>query len=415
MTEQRERAKADARAKKSGHANTEVWRELRLPASPEPTVALVEHPPLAPGSATWFPEVTTNYAQAVLALLKSPLGQALNATATGTLADLPETDCLRAADITGAGATFPAPIYAKWADAYNKATGVRINYQSVGSGAGLKQIKAKTVDFGSSDKPLSSEELAQSGLGQFPSAIGGVVPVVNENDTVAIDEIRLGDNDTLGALTVNLIEADLLVILTDQEGLFEADPRVQPDARLIGEADLSDTRLVAMAGGSKGVLGRGGMKTKLSAAQIAARSGAATVIAHGRSPDALLQIAEGAPIGTLLKPGQTPMAARKRWIAGQLQVRGVLHLDAGAAAVLAAQGRSLLPVGVTAVEGDFDRGDLVSCRGPDGEEIARGLVNYDADEARRIAGARREDITARLGYAGETELVHRDNLVVVNG
>lgn len=243
----------------------------------------------------------------------------------------------------------------------------------------------------------------------------GVVPVVNENDTVAIDEIRLGDNDTLGALTVNLIEADLLVILTDQEGLFEADPRVQPDARLIGEADLSDTRLVAMAGGSKGVLGRGGMKTKLSAAQIAARSGAATVIAHGRSPDALLQIAEGAPIGTLLKPGQTPMAARKRWIAGQLQVRGVLHLDAGAAAVLAAQGRSLLPVGVTAVEGDFDRGDLVSCRGPDGEEIARGLVNYDADEARRIAGARREDITARLGYAGETELVHRDNLVVVNG
>lgn len=242
----------------------------------------------------------------------------------------------------------------------------------------------------------------------------GVVPVVNENDTVAIDEIRLGDNDTLGALTVNLIEADLLVILTDQAGLFEADPRLQPDARLIHEADLADARLVGMAGGSKGTLGRGGMKTKLNAAQIAARSGAATVIAHGRAPDALLQIARGAEIGTLLKPAQTPMAARKRWIAGQLQVRGTLHLDAGAARVLSANdGRSLLPVGVTAVEGGFDRGDLVRCLAPDGVEVARGLVNYDADEARRILGARGHEVMTRLGYAGEPELVHRDNLVVV--
>lgn len=240
----------------------------------------------------------------------------------------------------------------------------------------------------------------------------GVVPVVNENDTVAVDEIRLGDNDTLGALTVNLIQAELLVILTDQDGLFEADPRLKPDAALIHEAPLADPRLAGMAGESKGALGRGGMKTKLSAAQIAARSGAATVIAHGRAERVLPRIAAGEAIGSLLLPSQTPMAARKRWIAGQLQVRGRLHLDAGAAAVLRAQGKSLLPVGVTAVEGEFDRGDLVACLAPDGAEVARGLVNYAVADARRLIGARREEVLARLGFPGEPELVHRDNLVV---
>ena len=241
----------------------------------------------------------------------------------------------------------------------------------------------------------------------------GVVPVVNENDTVSTDEIRLGDNDTLGAMTANLIEADLLVILTDQDGLFDSDPRNNPDAKLVSEASLAEPQLAAMAGDSKGVLGRGGMRTKLSAAHIAARSGAATVIAHGRAPEALLQIARGQAIGSLLKPAQTVMAARKRWIAGQLQVRGQLHLDEGAAQVLRAQGKSLLPVGVKRVEGQFDRGDLVACLDPEGREIARGLVNYGHVEALRILGAKREELAQRLGYPGEPELVHRDNLVLV--
>lgn len=240
----------------------------------------------------------------------------------------------------------------------------------------------------------------------------GVVPVVNENDTVSTDEIRLGDNDTLGALTVNLIQADLLVILTDQEGLFEADPRLQPDVPLVSEAELSDARLQGMAGESKGTLGRGGMRTKLNAAYTAARSGAATVIAHGRKPDALLRIREGADIGTLLLPAQGVMAARKRWIAGQLQLRGRLHLDEGAARVLREQGRSLLPVGVRRLEGDFGRGDLVACLDPEGREVARGLSNYDAHDALKILGARREELAQRLGYPGAAELIHRDNLVV---
>jgi len=240
----------------------------------------------------------------------------------------------------------------------------------------------------------------------------GVVPVVNENDTVATDEIRLGDNDTLGAMTANLIEADLLVILTDQDGLFDADPRSNPDAKLVSEASLAEPQLVAMAGDSKGVLGRGGMRTKLSAAHIAARSGAATVIAHGRAPDALLQIGRGQSIGSLLKPAQGVMAARKRWIAGQLQVRGQFHLDEGAAQVLKAQGKSLLPVGVRQVSGNFERGHLVACIAPDGREIARGLSNYGSGDAQRILGARGDELAQRLGHPAEPELIHRDNLVL---
>lgn len=240
----------------------------------------------------------------------------------------------------------------------------------------------------------------------------GVVPVVNENDSVATDEIRLGDNDTLGALTANLIEAQLLVIMTDQEGLFDSDPRSNPAAKLISEADLSDTRLAGMAGNSKGELGRGGMRTKLSAAHTAARSGASTIIVHGRKENALLRLAQGEDLGSLLKPAEAPMAARKRWIAGQLQARGTLFLDEGAVKVLREQGKSLLPVGVKRVEGAFERGDLVVCAGPDGREVARGLCNYAAAEALKILGAKREEVSERLGYPGEPELVHRDNLVL---
>jgi glutamate 5-kinase len=240
----------------------------------------------------------------------------------------------------------------------------------------------------------------------------GVIPVINENDTVATEEIRLGDNDTLAALAVNLVEADVLVLLTDQDGLFEADPRASKDARLIAEAELSDPRLDAMAGEGRGELGRGGMRTKLIAARWAARSGATTLIAHGRAPDVLARLAGGEALGTLLKPAQGVMAARKRWIAGQLQVRGKLHLDAGAAQVLRDKGKSLLPVGVKKVEGEFGRGDLVLCLDPDGREVARGLVNYDAAESRRILGLASSKVQAALGYPGAPELIHRDNLVL---
>jgi len=240
----------------------------------------------------------------------------------------------------------------------------------------------------------------------------GVIPVVNENDTVTTAEIRFGDNDTLAALVANLIEADLLIFLTDQGGMYEEDPRLQPDARLIGEADAGDPKLESMASASGGALGRGGMQTKLRAARRAARSGAMTLIAPGREPDILLRIAAGEPLGTRLYPSSAPLAARKRWLAGQLQVRGRLQLDAGATRVLCGAGRSLLPVGVVGIEGDFDRGDLVACVGHEGVEIARGLVNYSAAESRQIIGKPSQLIEATLGYVDEPELIHRDNLVL---
>jgi glutamate 5-kinase len=240
----------------------------------------------------------------------------------------------------------------------------------------------------------------------------GVIPVVNENDTVATDEIRFGDNDTLAALVANLVEADLLVILTDQEGMYEQDPRANPDAAFISEAQAGDPRLLGMASGTGGALGRGGMATKVQAAARAARSGTATLIAHGRGEDVLQVIAAGSEIGTLFHPPTSPMAARKRWLAGQLQARGKLVLDAGATRVLRESGRSLLPVGVTQVEGYFQRGELVICLAPDGGEVARGLVNYSAEEARRIIGKSSDRIESLLGYVDEPELIHRDNLVV---
>jgi glutamate 5-kinase len=239
-----------------------------------------------------------------------------------------------------------------------------------------------------------------------------VVPVVNENDSVVTEEIRFGDNDTLAALVANLVEAELLVILTDQQGLFDADPRTNEQAQLIDEARANDPGLLDVAGEGS-ALGRGGMITKVRAARLAARSGASTIIASGREADCLQRIREGEKLGTLLLADSELLLARKQWLAGHLQMRGSLQLDAGAVNKLCKSGSSLLAVGVTAVEGDFVRGDMVRCLDPQGHEIARGLVNYNADEARRIMGQSSERIEALLGYVDEPELIHRDNLVLV--
>lgn len=240
----------------------------------------------------------------------------------------------------------------------------------------------------------------------------GVIAVINENDTVVTDEIRFGDNDTLAALVANLIDADRLIILTDQEGMFDADPRKNPKAELIKSASVDDESLEAMASDG-GSLGRGGMITKVKAAKLAARSGASTVIAGGRIDQVLLKIAAGEAMGTTLAASQQPQAARKLWLAGRVQSRGILNLDAGAAKVLRQQGRSLLPVGVKSVQGVFTRGDMVICVDTDGEEIARGLVNYNSDESRRIAGHSSSEIQGVLGYKDDEELIHRDNLVLL--
>jgi glutamate 5-kinase len=239
-----------------------------------------------------------------------------------------------------------------------------------------------------------------------------VVPVINENDTVAFEEIRFGDNDTLGALVANLVEAELYVILTDQQGLYDKNPRQFPDARLIHEGRAGDAALEAMASGA-GSLGSGGMSTKLHAATKAARSGAFTLLAWGREPDVLRRVSAGEELGTLLRPSQSPLVARKQWLAVQLQVKGRLHLDAGAVRALHADGKSLLPVGVTAVEGRFDRGDLVACLGPTGIEVARGLVNYETEQALMLIGKTTRRIEALLGHVDDPELIHRDNLVLV--
>lgn len=241
----------------------------------------------------------------------------------------------------------------------------------------------------------------------------GVVPIVNENDTVVTDEIRFGDNDTLGALVANLVEADGLIILTDQQGLYDRDPRHHPNARLIDQRQAADTGLDAMAAGGAGILGRGGMQTKVRAARLAARSGAFTVIVGGRLESVIPRLRSGEHLGTLLLPEQGRLAARKQWLASHLQTRGTLILDDGAVRVLCQGGRSLLPVGVKSVSGKFRRGEMVSCTDGAGREVARGLVNYDADEARAIAGRSSDRITEVLGYISDEELIHRDNLVVV--
>lgn len=238
----------------------------------------------------------------------------------------------------------------------------------------------------------------------------GVVPIINENDTVVTDEIKFGDNDTLGALVANLIEAEALIILTDQQGLYTADPRSDPAATLISEGRAEDRRYEAMAGGAGTGISRGGMITKIRAAQRAARSGAHTCIASGRERDPLLRLAAGEALGTLLYASSTPLQARKQWLADHLQLAGDLVLDDGAAAALKS-GRSLLAVGVIEVRGDFERGAAVACRTLGGEEVARGLVNYSASECRRIARRPSTEIENLLGYIDEPELIHRDNMV----
>ncbi len=241
----------------------------------------------------------------------------------------------------------------------------------------------------------------------------GVVPVINENDTVVTDEIKFGDNDTLGALVTNLVEADLLVILTDQAGLHDADPRLVPGARLIERAAAGDPHLEQYAGGAGSAIGRGGMLSKVLAAKRAARSGASTVIACGREPDVLVRLAGGESIGTLLTASVPKRTARKQWLADHLQTKGRVVIDAGAVSALCHQGKSLLPIGVVEVNGAFARGDVVACVDADGREVARGLVNYSSAEARLIARRPSADIAQVLGFIEEPELIHRDNLVLL--
>ena len=240
----------------------------------------------------------------------------------------------------------------------------------------------------------------------------GVIPIINENDTVVTSEIKFGDNDTLGALVANLLEADALIILTDQKGLYTADPRKDPTARLIEQATAGDPALEDMAGGAGTQVGTGGMITKVIAAKRAARSGAATVIASGHEVDPILRLAQGEALGTLLISETPPLAARKQWLADHLQLAGRITLDAGAVAALQA-GKSLLPVGMTMVQGDFERGAAIACQTEDGQEIARGLSNYGSSEARRIAGKSTAEIEHILGYLEDAEMIHRDNLILL--
>lgn len=240
-----------------------------------------------------------------------------------------------------------------------------------------------------------------------------IIPIINENDTVAIDEIRFGDNDTLAALVTNLTEADALVILTDQAGLFTSDPRKNSDAKLIREANAGDPEIVVMAGGAGSEIGRGGMQSKVIAAKRAARSGAHTLIASGREANVLVRLVEGEAIGTCLFATMPVLIARKQWLADHLQIRGSVVLDSGAMKALVTDGKSLLPIGVVDVRGDFERGEAVACLDTEGREIARGLINYSARETRKIMRRPSHEIQAILGYVDESELIHRNNLVLL--
>jgi glutamate 5-kinase len=261
---------------------------------------------------------------------------------------------------------------------------------------------------------LSNRRRYLNARGTLRALIGmGVIPIINENDTVANEELRFGDNDTLAALVANLVEADLLVLLTDKPGLYDKDPGIYPDATLIQRAPVESPELDIVAGGSRSGLGRGGMVTKIRAARVAARSGTATLIVGGTEPDVLRRIAAGEELGTLLTSEQQPTAARKRWLAGQMQVRGRLELDEGAVRVLREKGKSLLSIGITGASGEFRRGEVVACMAPDGMEVARGLVNYNVDEIRRIMGQPSKRISDILGYAGDEEVIHRDDLVLL--
>ncbi len=240
----------------------------------------------------------------------------------------------------------------------------------------------------------------------------GTVPVVNENDSVSNEEIRFGDNDTLGALVANLIEADLLIILTDQQGLYDANPADNPDARLIEHAEARDPKLDQYAGPSRGELGRGGMQTKVSAARLAARSGTHTVIVSGRIDNVIQRVVQGEKLGSFLEASEGHLAARKQWLAGHMRCAGELSLDDGAVNVLVNKNASLLPIGVKAVKGVFQRGEVVACLAPDGTEVARGLVNYPSDECKQIIGKASREIPAILGYQDDPELINRENLIL---
>ena len=240
-----------------------------------------------------------------------------------------------------------------------------------------------------------------------------VVPIINENDVVANEELRVGDNDTLAAIIANLVSADLLIILTDQDGFFDSDPRVNNDAKLLSQVAVNDESLDAAASGGVGALGRGGMQTKLKAARVASRSGTATVIAPGLKERVILDIMQGESIGTLLVPDEAPVSARKHWLTAQLDVKGQLVIDQGASEALKKAGVSLLPVGVVAVKGNFERGELVSCVSEEGKELARGLVNYNSEDIDKIKQNKSSDIESLLGFVGEQEIIHRDNLVLV--
>lgn len=240
----------------------------------------------------------------------------------------------------------------------------------------------------------------------------GIVPIINENDTVTTDEIKLGDNDTLGALVTNLVDADALVILTDQSGLYDSDPRKNPNAQFIHQIEADHPELEAMAGGAGSSVGTGGMYTKVTAAKRAALSGAATVVASGREPNVLVRLQQGESIGTLFTSSHSRVAARKQWLLGHVQLAGKVRVDAGAARALTEKHASLLPVGCTGVEGHFHRGELVAVVDADGKEIARGLMNYSSEETAKLLQTDSEHIHEKLGYAHEEELIHRDNLAV---
>ena len=275
------------------------------------------------------------------------------------------------------------------------------------SGLGSAQVLLTHADLADRERYLNARSTLLTLLKL------GVVPVINENDTVVNDEIKFGDNDTLGALVANLVEADALVILTDQKGLFTADPRKDANARFVDQAQAGDPALEVMAGGAGSSLGRGGMITKILAAKRAAGSGASTVIAWGREPDVLIRLSQGEAIGTLLVAPTQKTQARKQWMADHLQMRGAVVVDAGAAAKVRDEGKSLLPIGMVLVEGDFSRGDVIGVRDPGGVEIARGLANYSSAEARLLCRKPSSEFEALLGYAAEPEMLHRDNLVLM--
>lgn len=274
------------------------------------------------------------------------------------------------------------------------------------NGVGSAQVLLTHADLADRERYLNARSTLLSLL-QF-----GVVPVINENDTVVNDEIKFGDNDTLGALVANLVDADALVILTDQKGLYSADPRKDPAARFIHEAKAGDPALEAMAGGAGSSIGKGGMITKILAAKRAAGSGASTVIAWGREPNALIRLSQGEAIGTLLVAQTAKSQARKRWIADHLQLRGAVTVDAGAATKVRDEGKSLLPIGMTSVQGEFSRGDVIAIRDSQGTEVARGLANYSSIEAKLICRTPSSEFEKLLGYTGEAEMIHRTNLVV---